>query len=169
MLPVIALGLGLFGIIALVSSASRRRGLQGATPAPPPEAVRAVQEVLDREANRQASDSAPAPDRRGDEVTAERPAPAPIPTDGPRLAPPPEGYNPTAARATARALSDHLRSRGPRRVNRRLVSAFQRAAGIRVDGLYGGETRGALVYYGVENPPAAFTGNRETRTYIPPA
>jgi peptidoglycan hydrolase-like protein with peptidoglycan-binding domain len=50
---------------------------------------------------------------------------------------------------------------------------FQRAAGINADGLYGGSTRGALIYFGVRNPPAAYVRStsrgRETVAYQPPS
>lgn len=64
----------------------------------------------------------------------------------------PPGYNRTEAQMRAAQLSPYLMSMaslGKKKYNynRTLVRSFQRAAGIAVDGSYGGGTRGALVYF----------------------
>lgn len=51
--------------------------------------------------------------------------------------------------------------------DRELVRAFQAAAGLAVDGDYGPRTRGALVFFGLPNAPAAIFG-RGTVAYTPP-
>ena len=55
--------------------------------------------------------------------------------------------------------------------DRNLVKAFQEAAGFEADaitGAYGPATRGALIFYGVRNPPPALFG-RGTTAYVPPS
>ncbi|UJR87307.1 MULTISPECIES: peptidoglycan-binding domain-containing protein [Sandaracinus] len=52
--------------------------------------------------------------------------------------------------------------------SRQKLQRFQRAAGLQADGLYGGTTRGALVYFGVRNAPAPLFAPRETVSYQPP-
>lgn len=48
---------------------------------------------------------------------------------------------------------------------RQLARDFQRAAGLKTDGIYGGETRGALLHYGVQRPPLALFKPTETVPY----
>lgn len=48
-----------------------------------------------------------------------------------------------------------------------LVRSFQMAAGLDVDGLYGPESRGALIFFGVARPPPALYGSG-TVAYTPP-
>ena len=51
-----------------------------------------------------------------------------------------------------------------------VTKAFQDAAGYvgdDVDGVYGPATRGALIFYGVPNPPPALFGSG-TKPYVPP-
>lgn len=174
----ILLGLGLVGLITLAIASSRRRP-HGDIHSESPEA-RAVQQTLEDHAARGGTDGGRAASDASratpaDRVTAaRRGASAAIDAAraverGVSLPAAPEGYDPIIARATAQALSDHLRSRGPRRMNRRLVTAFQKVAGIRADGWYGGQVRGALIYYGVTNPPNPFTGPNRTVEYLPPA
>jgi len=55
-----------------------------------------------------------------------------------------------------------------RNYNREALAEFQRAAGIHADGVYGGETRGALVHYGVHDAPGALFRPTATVRYVPP-
>ena len=72
----------------------------------------------------------------------------------------------------APVVADDLITKG-RGYDRTLMRAFQAAAGIKVDGLYGPQTRGALRHYlGVAGsplvePPDAIYGRGE-RAYTPP-
>lgn len=96
------------------------------------------------------------------------PAPAPPPPDTaspvptPVVRPPvpsditPEGFDLVAARALAKKLNTNLQAAGRDRYDRGLTREFQRAAGIASDGVYGGETKGALLAFGISNPPNAF-------------
>lgn len=64
----------------------------------------------------------------------------------------PPGYNRQEAELRAAQLSPYLMAmaalgKGKYNYNRPRVRSFQRAAGIAVDGSYGGGTRGALVYF----------------------
>lgn len=53
--------------------------------------------------------------------------------------------------------------------NRRIVKAFQQASGIDDDGHYGGETRGALLYFAPSSrPPRPFFKPTQTIPYNPP-
>lgn len=80
----------------------------------------------------------------------------------------PPGYDPDLARRTAQQVANHLRNRGRANYARKIVADFQTAAGIHVDGIYGGQTRGALLYYGADNAPPAFFQPTETQPYTPP-
>lgn len=92
------------------------------------------------------------------------PAPVPMPS--------PSTFNEAQARELAPRVAYNLRNRGSRRYDHDLLRRFQRAAGLEADGLYGGSTRGALIYFGVRNPPSPFVRTaghgRETVTYQPP-
>lgn len=79
------------------------------------------------------------------------PAPAPIAADTP-----PSGFDVSLARTLAPRVNDNLASKGIERYDRSLLKQFQRAAGISQDGLYGGGSRGALIFYGIPNPPRPF-------------
>lgn len=85
--------------------------------------------------------------------------------DTPRL---PAGYDPARARAMARSVANHLNNRKTAGYARELVKTFQRAAGIAIDGVYGGETRGALIYFGAKDPPKAFFKPLDTIPYVAP-
>lgn len=112
---------------------------------------------------------APLPSKR---TTAPKPAPPSKLTAAP---PPPsklttqapDGYDPDKARRTAPALAEHLR-RKARDYDRRLAKAWQTAAALDADGIYGGATRGALIHYGVRNPPRALFKPTATIPYTPP-
>jgi hypothetical protein len=87
------------------------------------------------------------------------------PHHGPTL---PPGYNPGMARAQAPAMAAHLARKGPRAYSRAKLEAWQRFAGLRVDGGYAGSTRGALVFYGVDDPPRPYGEPIATLPYHPP-
>lgn len=80
---------------------------------------------------------------------AQRPAPTP------RSQP---GYQPIVARRSASSIANHLKRAGKAKYDRRLLKQWQTQAGLSADGAYGPATRGALVFYGVKDPPAAFAG-----------
>lgn len=99
-----------------------------------------------------------------------------ISTSSPTAPPPspstpsiPEGYDPVAARKAARATANHLATRGRAGYSRPLLKQWQRQAGLASDGTYGGATRGALIYFGVKDPPPAFFKPTNTIPYAAPA
>jgi hypothetical protein len=53
--------------------------------------------------------------------------------------------------------------------DRNLLKAFQTAAGLPAQGVYGGETRGALIYFGQANAPKPLFAPVQTVPYHPPA
>lgn len=75
------------------------------------------------------------------------------------------GYDPGEARRLAPQVARSLRSGGGYRT---ALTNFQRAAGIAADGLYGPESRAALRFYGVSDPPPARVNRRGTERYTPP-
>lgn len=75
------------------------------------------------------------------------------------------GYDPAEARRLAPLLARSLASGGGYRTR---LTEFQRAAGIEADGLYGPESRAALRYYGVSDPPRARVNRRGSEHYEPP-
>lgn len=77
---------------------------------------------------------------------------------------PPEGYDPVKARNLAKQVAANITNRGTS-YSRDLVKQFQRFAGIDVEGIYGGETRGALEFFGVRRPPRALFKPTETVPY----
>lgn len=86
---------------------------------------------------------------------------APAPAAAPSVPPPavcPEGYDAAKARRAAKATANHLRNKGRSGYSRQLLRAWQRAAGIAPDGIYGGATAGALRAFGGDPP----------RPYFPP-
>lgn len=99
---------------------------------------------------------APSPRPAGSPVSAPV---APVPTDG--------GLDLATARRLAPTLAQRIR-RQQYSTDRRLVSQFQRAAGLPQDGLYGGKTRGALIYFGVKDPPPALFKPTKTEAYRVP-
>ena len=110
-------------------------------------------------------------------VTIEVPAPAS--EVAPETAPTPEavpvepstglpvGFAAAAAQGLARAVASDIMSR---RFNydRGALKAFQRAAGIAIDGHYGGGSRGALQFYGIANAPRALFKPFPARPYPEP-
>jgi hypothetical protein len=59
---------------------------------------------------------------------------------------PPTGFNPVAAKAQATRVVANLR-KGRDHYSRPTLTAWQRLAGIAADGIYGGESAGALAWY----------------------
>lgn len=103
---------------------------------------------------------APAPQRAP--VPAPAPAPAPTPPPTPPTPPadePPEGFNPESARKQAARVAKHLQTKGRANYSRQTLREWQRLAGIGVDGIYGGESEGALRFYlqgARQSVPAAY-------------
>lgn len=87
------------------------------------------------------------------------------PHRGPRI---PSGYNPDQATVRAPAMAAYLAKKGPRAYSHEELAAWQRLAGIADDGNYGGSTRGALVFYGVVDPPRPFSAPFATLPFHPP-
>jgi hypothetical protein len=78
---------------------------------------------------------------------------------------PPAGFDILAARALApKVAADLLKGIG--KYSHALLAQFQRLAGIAQDGLYGGGARGALIFYGIKNPPQAFFKPTKTTPYV---
>jgi hypothetical protein len=99
-------------------------------------------------------------------------ATAPTPATSP-AAVLPAGYNPELARQlasqSARNLIQMQQQGRLYSYNRDLLRRFQIAAGINADGLYGGGSRGALLYYGApSNIPRPAFRPTETQPYTPP-
>lgn len=92
-------------------------------------------------------------------------APAPPIDDEPDVEQPPAGFDPAKARKMAKQVAANLDAKGRSNYDRALLRSFQTAAGIDADGIYGGQSRGALIHYGVPRPPAAFFKPVETQPY----
>lgn len=97
-------------------------------------------------------------------------APQPAPAPARQSAPIPPGYDPAAARRMAPQLARHLQSKGRSGYDRPMVRSFQTKAAITSDGIYGGATRGALLYFGApaNDTPAPFFPPLATAVYVPP-
>jgi len=67
---------------------------------------------------------------------------------------PPAGYDPAKARTLAKQVAANITNK-KNNYAREMLAQFQRAAGIASEGIYGGESRGALEFYGVRRPPPA--------------
>ena len=80
----------------------------------------------------------------------------------------PAGYDPVKARSRARALAAHLAKKGPAGYSHEELRSWQVQAAITPDGKYGGSARGALIHYGVKDPPRPFFAPVATLPYIPP-
>lgn len=77
---------------------------------------------------------------------------------------PPTGYDPIKARSLAKQVAANITNKR-NNYARDLLKQFQRAAGIDQDGIYGGESRGALEFFGVRRPPIALFKPTETQPY----
>jgi peptidoglycan hydrolase-like protein with peptidoglycan-binding domain len=84
---------------------------------------------------------------------------------GPQI---PAGYDPAKAKAGAAAIASYLAKKGPAGYSREQLKTWQRHAALTPDGVYGGSTRGALIAYGVKNPPRPFFQPVATIPYVPP-
>lgn len=104
----------------------------------------------------------PAPALPPPDVTTNVPTP---PTPPAPSAGTPAGFDPSLARELAPKLDANLRAKGISNYDRQLAKRFQVAAGITSDGIYGGETKGALIAYGIAKPPNAFFKPVETVPY----
>jgi hypothetical protein len=76
------------------------------------------------------------------------------------------GYDPSVARRAASSIANHLRRAGKAKYDHRMLKQWQTQAGLdsapmllKADGLYGPATRGALIFYGVKDPPTPFLGS----------
>lgn len=93
--------------------------------------------------------------------------PTPAPPDPKRSSAAPDGYDPSKARSTAPKMAEHIKRRGSD-YDRKILRAWQRAAALKADGIYGGGTRGALMHYGVPTPPRPLFKPTQTIPYTPP-
>jgi len=84
---------------------------------------------------------------------------------GPQI---PAGYDPAKAKAGASAIASHLAKKGPAGYSHPQLAVWQKQAALAPDGIYGGSTRGALIAYGVTNPPRPFFKPVATIPYVPP-
>ncbi len=97
-------------------------------------------------------------------VVTPKPAPAPVvvvqpqpatPTpQEPTTVQPPPGFSPSAAKAQAARVAANLK-KGRDQYSRPNLTAWQRLAGLAADGIYGGETAGALAWYLQGQPSVA--------------
>jgi peptidoglycan hydrolase-like protein with peptidoglycan-binding domain len=121
---------------------------------------------------------APAPYSPAVPETPATPTPGAVATPEPAIVPSPttetppspataSTYNAARARTLAPRVAENVRTRAYS-YNRADVRAFQEAAGLNPDGIYGGVTRDALRHFGVRRPPAALFAPT-TGTYTPPA
>jgi hypothetical protein len=106
----------------------------------------------------------PAPPAATPATSAAPPTSSAPPGQGVRTA----AYNAAGARQLAPRVASDVRAKG-RSYNREQMKEFQRSAGIVDDGVYGGETRGALVFYGVRDAPGPVFRPNQTIAYRPPA
>lgn len=98
------------------------------------------------------------------QVPIEVVAPTPVPVIENGAPEVPAGFNPEEAQDGARDMSKYIAARGFN-YSRPRLRAWQLLAGIAPDGLYGGGTRGALLYYGVTSPPSPLFAPRTTSPY----
>ncbi len=118
-----------------------------------------------RAAKKRAADTKKAPPKSKKPAGTISASPELEPHHGPTL---PAGYDPAKARARAPVIAAHLAAKGPKAYSRSMLKDWQRYAGLRVDGIYAGSTRGALIFYGVPNPPRPFGQPVATLPYHPP-
>ena len=83
----------------------------------------------------------------------------------PATAKPPAGFDLAKAKALAPKVNANLVASGISKYDRVLLKQFQIVAGIAADGLSGGGARGALIFYGIANPPAPFFKPTATAPY----
>lgn len=148
-----------------------------ATPvATKPGKVELVSPISDQTAANAAAAAAAAAQSPPMSSPLDTPASSPlISTSSPTVPPPaqstpsiPDGYDPVAARKAARGVANNLK-KGRAGYSRPLLKQWQKQAGIAPDGVYGGATRGALIFFGEKDPPRAFFPPLDTVPYRPPA
>jgi hypothetical protein len=61
-----------------------------------------------------------------------------------------------------------LAKKGPAGYSHEQLKIWQRQAALTPDGVYGGSTRGALIAFGVKDPPRPFFKPVATIPYVPP-
>lgn len=113
---------------------------------------------------------APAPSPGNVEVGPIPPAPMPPVDeheDEPAAAVLPAGYDPVKARKMAKQVANNIQTKS-HNYDRAQLKQFQLAAGLVADGIYGGASRGALIYYGVPRPPRALYKPTADVAYVPP-
>jgi len=147
---------------AAADAASKGRPFPTSVPVVPPSASNPASLPPSSSAN--AHDPIP-PGYADPKDVATAPAPGSKTSPRPNL---PAGYDPVAARRQAPAIASHLARSGRDKYDRRLLEAWQRLAGLAPDRTYGGGTRGALLYYGVKNPPKPFFKPTDTIPFVPP-
>jgi hypothetical protein len=86
-------------------------------------------------------------------------------SQGPQI---PAGYDPAKAKAGASAIASHLAKKGPSGYSHPQLAIWQKQAALAPDGIYGGSTRGALIAFGVKDPPRPFFKPVATIPYVPP-
>lgn len=137
-------------------------------PLPPAPTARATQRHVEQEVSAVLREAAQHPEQPPARVPPAAPLPTPAPPaatltpmrppvpgiPGSREPTPLPGYNTEEAHRLAGPLAQHIASRR-NRYDHMKVRAFQAAAGIPADGIYGPNTRVALAHYGVRNPPTA--------------
>lgn len=127
-----------------------------APPAPPP--------FMDESVTQTVTPELP-PQERGELPPELQQLPAQSAPAAAPLEAPPTGYDPVKARNLAKQVAANVQNR-QYSYSRDLVKQFQRFAGIADDGgLYGGEVRGALIFFGVRRPPVALFKPTETIAY----
>lgn len=91
--------------------------------------------------------------------------PAPVAASTIAGAAPAKGFSVSLAKSLAPKVNSNLVAKKAAGYDHSLLKQFQVAAGIAADGLYGGGARGALIYYGIANPPQPFFKPTATTSY----
>lgn len=186
LLPLVAIAAGLLALSSDGARASSSSAPAGTKPKPKPPsdqdlinaAVVATQtEPLPPQPStttKPPSSSSKPPSSSSTAAPVRPPQASPPPASQTASAPPtgpnplPAGYNPAKARASAKQVAAHLAAKGRSGYSRDLLKAWQQAAALAPDGIYGGAARGALIHYGVKDPPRPFFKPTNTVPYQPP-
>lgn len=157
---------------AQAAEAKRKKAEARAAAAPPPKAVKGKNGGLTLVSQQP---DTPAPDTHAEEAedsgsfrtapfvampAATMPAAKPTSTK-------PKGTDLAKAKSMAASVAGNLKSKGKSGYDKKQLAAFQTAAGLTGDGVYGPASQAALKYFGAKNAPAAFVGGK-VRTYTPP-
>ncbi len=78
----------------------------------------------------------------------------------------PAGYSRVEATRRAQPMADQIRTKKSK-YDRAALQTFQTFAGLKGDGLYGPQTRNALMYFGAKNVPAALFKGTNTAYKAP--